>query len=339
MLKENNSSIAFFLTRSLFLGFGVALMFQNANKDAYIGAILGTILGFGIILIYSYLLSKKQEFTLKELCLKNKIIGTLTRALFLLTSFLILIYTVIIFKIFIVSFMLVNTPELLITIPFLIISAYAAFKGLKVIGRVARSLFPLSIVSIIFTVFSLAGYIQFEHFFPILDVGTLNIFKSTIIFTSISVFPNILLFHLKTPKRIALNYLIGAISIIFVLFIVNGIFGSELITIFRFSEYMVLKQLKLLNFIEKVENILSIVWLFDLFITSMMAIYSIKEMLPNKHNKITTSLVLLIVLILIDKVFAFNYVNELISYYYLPIIGLALSILIIINMFYLIKKQ
>ena len=102
---------------------------------------------------------------------------------------------------------------------------------------------------------------------------------------------------------------------------------------------MVLKQIKIFKFIEKVENVVSTIWVFDLFITLVMAIYSIKETIPEKHNKLVTTIIIALIVLFIDKTFAFNYVNELRLYYILPYISLILSIIIIPPFMYLIKKD
>lgn len=48
-MKKENATILFFLTRSLFFGFGISLICKYTNKDTYIGAIIGSILGLFII--------------------------------------------------------------------------------------------------------------------------------------------------------------------------------------------------------------------------------------------------------------------------------------------------
>ena len=102
---------------------------------------------------------------------------------------------------------------------------------------------------------------------------------------------------------------------------------------------MVLKQLKVFNFIEKVENIFSLIWILDLFITLTMCIYSLKESLPLKHNKKLIIIIILISSFIIDRILGFNYTLELRMYYILPIISLLFSLITLIPFIYLIKKQ
>lgn len=337
---KTSSSIIFFLTRSLFLGFGLSLLFLQTGKDSYLGAIIGLMIGLIFSSFYTYIIKHKNGKSLKEIFKTHKIIGTMTRFLLLFTSFILLIYVLVIYKIFVVSFLLVNTPSLFVTVPFIILATYCAFKGLKVISRVAGSLLPISILLCIFTFGSLAGYMETTNFLPILTVKPLNFISSLFTFAGISSLPNILSLHFHgNTKGYIKMYLLASLFLILTLISVNGVFGENLVSIFRFPEYMVLKQLKLFKFIEKVENILSIAWIFDLFVTASMSIYSIRELLPEKKNKLTTCIILAIIIYIIDKVFAFNYINELKIYYVLPYISLIIPVIIIIFMLYLVKRN
>jgi len=335
-----NTSVVYFLTRALFLGFGLSLTFYPSGKDSYIGAIIGLIIGLLITNIYNYVLEKKGNKTLKELLDNNKKIGFITKILMIIASLIILIYALVIYKIFVVSFLLVNTPELYVLIPYIVLILALTLKGIKIISRVASCLFPISIILVIASIFSLVGYFEVTNFLPVIDTNPLNIFKSAITFAGISTFPNILILHSKGPvKNHIMMYLIASITLIIAIICINGVFGEVLVKAFRFPEYMVLKQLKLLNFIEKVENILSIAWCFDLFVTASMATFSIKELMPNKHNKITISIILIIVMLIISKVFAQNYINELRIYYALPYISILIPIILIIPLIYIVRKK
>lgn len=337
---KTNTNIVYFLTRSLFLGFGISLTFNKCGKDTYLAAILGMFLGLMITYLYSYIIKKKNHQTLNEIFKKKKALGILSKILIFLASLIILIYVLVIYKIFVVSFLLINTPEIYILIPFIILALYCAFKDLKVINRVASCLLPLSIILVIFSIFSLIGYFETINFLPILNIKPINFFGAVLTFAGISTFPNILTLHLNEDlKGYHKMYILACITLIFALISINGIFGENLVKIFRFPEYMVLKQLKILNFIEKVENILSIAWAFDLFMTAVMAIYSIKELVPKKKNKYTTTIILVITLYIVSKVFASNYVNELRIYYILPIISFIIPLIISIPLLFLVNKK
>lgn len=332
--------IIYFLTQSLFLGFGISILFSISSKDCYIGALLGLLIGFVIIYLYSKFLELKKKRNLKEILKQNKILGIFVYLLLIIASYILLIYSLVIYKVFVASFMLIKTPEILLLIPIVIFGTYGAFKGLTVINRVAESLIPIALGLAAFAFLGVVGLFDTTNFLPILTTTPSNFFKTAITFAGISTFPNILTIHYQEkPKYMLTTYSLTCLLIIATIIYVNGILGEEIVHIYRFPEYMVLKQLKLFQFIEKVENILSIAWIFNIFIILMTSIHSIKELLPNKKPKIITVIILILTLYMIDKVFAFNYVNELRIYKLLPYISVIIPLIIIIPLLYLAKKK
>ena len=332
--------IIYFLTQSLFLGFGISILFSISSKDCYIGALLGLLIGFVIIYLYSKFLELKKKRNLKEILKQNKILGIFVYLLLIIASYILLIYSLVIYKVFVASFMLIKTPEILLLIPIVIFGTYGAFKGLTVINRVAESLIPLALGLAAFAFLGIVGLFDSSNFLPILTTTPTNFFKTAITFAGISTFPNLLTIHYQEkPKYMLTTYSLTCLLIIATIIYINGILGEEIVHIYRFPEYMVLKQLKLFQFIEKVENILSIAWIFNIFILLMTSIHSIKELLPNKKSKIITVIILILTLYMIDKVFAFNYVNELRIYKLLPYISVIIPLIIIIPLLYLAKKK
>lgn len=332
--------IIYFLTQSLFLGFGISILFSISSKDCYIGALLGLLIGFVIIYLYSKFLELKKKRNLKEILKQNKILGIFVYLLLIIASYILLIYSLVIYKVFVASFMLIKTPEILLLIPIVIFGTYGAFKGLTVINRVAESLIPIALGLAAFAFLGVVGLFDTTNFLPILTTTPSNFFKTALTFAGISTFPNLLTIHYQEkPKYMLTTYSLTCLLIIGTIIYINGILGEELVHIYRFPEYMVLKQLKLFQFIEKVENILSIAWIFNIFILLMTSIHSIKELLPNKKPKIITVIILILTLYMIDKVFAFNYVNELRIYKLLPYISIIIPLIIIIPLLYLAKKK
>ena len=336
-MKEQ-SFIIYFLTQSLFLGFGISILFNISGKDCYIAATLGSCLGFIILYLYSKFLELKKKRSLKEILKQNKVLGLLVYLILIITTYILLVYSLVTYTAFVASFMLIKTPEIYLLIPIIAFGCYGAFKGMLNISRVAESLIPITIGLIAFAFLGIAGLFESSNFLPILTTTPTNFFKTAITFAGISVFPNILTIHYhEKPKHMLKTYAVSCLVLIATLIYINGILGEELVHIYRFPEYMVLKQLKLFRFIEKVENILSIAWIFNIFILLMMSIYSLKELLPNKKPKLITITILILTIFMIDKTFAFNYINELRIYKILTYISITIPIVIIIPLLYLAK--
>ncbi len=340
-MKKENATTLFFLTRSLFFGLGISLICKYTDKDTYIGAIIGTLLGLLIVLGYRWVINKKNGKSLQQIFANQKVVGMITRILFLLASIILLTYTLLTYKTFVSSFLLATTPVFIIFLPWIILLFYAAFQGLPMIPKLASALFPISLILSLFSIISVFGNFDFANFLPILTASPSNMLMCIISFAGISAFPGILTLHMQPnqTKHYIFFYLLSAISVIIALLCVNGVFGEILVNVFRFPEYMVLKQVKLFDFIEKIENILSVAWAFDLFITSAFSIYSIKTLIPQRKSGITSIIIVGLIAVIIDWFFDFNYVYELFVYYALPYVCLIFSVVILLLFGYLLKKK
>ena len=81
-MKIKKGNLAYFLSRSLFLGGGISTLFLKASKDAYIAIILGSILGIGIIYLIS-LVSKRIDQPLNEYLKEKSILNISIRIIFI----------------------------------------------------------------------------------------------------------------------------------------------------------------------------------------------------------------------------------------------------------------
>lgn len=337
---KRNTYIIYYLTHCFFLSTGISQIFKMTGKDSYFAAILGTILGLAITYLYSYIIKMKKNRTLNEILDNHKIIGFITRYLFLLTSMLILLYCLIIYKVFVVNFLLTSTPELYITIPFIILAIYLAYKGLDKINKVAFGLLPFCILLSLLAFFGLIGSFDLENFLPVLTMKPNNFLLSTLFFAGLTTFPNILTLELNGDMKGYQKWYLIACGILILMFIsINGSFGEKLTNVFRYPEYMVLKQIKIFNIIEKIENFLSLSWIFDLFMTATFSIYSMKELVPAKRNKKVTIIIIVFIIALINQVIAFDAVIELKLYYIVPYLSIILPIIISLPILYLCKKK
>ena len=339
-MKQVNATILFFLSRSLFFGLGISFICKYTDKDTYIGALIGTFLGCLIILGYRYIIRLKKDQSLSQIFAKNKIVGNIIRILFLLASIIILTYALLTYKTFVSSFLLDTTPVFMILIPWILLLIYCAWNGLVMIHKVASSLFPLSIILSLLSIISVFGNFDYDNFLPGLTTSPMNMLMTIMAFAGISAFPGILTLHFDHRiKNMGKFYLLSAFSVVITILCINGVFGEVLVNVFRFPEYMILKQVKLFDFIEKIENVLSIAWAFDLFITAAFSIYSIKTLVPQKHNTLYTLITVGIIAIIIDKFLDFNYVYELFLYYALPYIAIIIPVILILLFLYLLKKR
>ena len=333
MIKRTTFSYVYYLTRVFFIGFGFSFLFSIANNGAWLSFLLGHIISLFIM----FLVVKIKEKYKVNAFLKNK--GHyLLKALIIAFSASVAIEILFIFQTLASNFFLVDSPHYFIILPALLLVFRICKNGWTTIGRVGSILMYLSLLMVIIAFFGLFSYAESENFLPIFTTSSFNILKATIFYVAYSSAPIIFLILIPdTNEKIPQYYFLANLTIIIMGILIIGILGPDLITIYRYPEYMVLKVIKLLNFIEKVENIFAIATLIDLFMVLAISMNAVKEKLPKKRTNI------IFFSILIGIYFTSLYLGRhynlaLQIYYYLPIILLIFMILILTLLSIAIKK-
>lgn len=115
---------------------------------------------------------------------------------------------------------------------------------------------------------------------------------------------------------------------------------GELINVYSYPEYTILRRIKFFKFIENIENFICINWFFDLFISLTLFITKIKDTLNIKNN-IIPFLISFSILYIVNKYFANNFYNTMILYKFFPYIcgGFIIVILILASIKRLFKSK
>lgn len=298
------NKLTYFIARSSMFGIGFFNIFQTSGKDSYISIILGTILG--IIVLYIYNLIK---IYMNKVTIKNTLLSKIYNLIFIIFYLYLMVIIFILLPLFVNAFYLTNTPKIIINIPFLLLSIYICFKGKEVLENLSSFLCIFSIIIILFFAISLTGYSDLSNTLPILSNGTFNIIKSSLIYASITSIPQIITINYSNDfKENIKDYLLASISIFGIVFFTIIALGEPLLKIYSFPEYTVLRQIKILNFIENIENISSFIWYFDLFIMLSCLVTNLKDKLPKKHNKLYFYSLITITLLFTTFIINKNYI-------------------------------
>lgn len=333
--------ISYFAAKSLFLGIGYSLSFDSCSNDTWIAFIIGSLLG----IIFCYILEKimiyKKHKSLVELLNEMSFVGKFIRLIFILFILIILNEILFIIQIFAKSFFLINSNTFLIILPIILLATYVGFKGYKLLSYISECLFPIAIFFTIVGFIASVSKIDLQNLKPILSHTNLEMFKTIFYYFSLSAIPNILLLDLDLKETNLVNpYIFTSFIIILLTVFITGILGPFLITIYRFPEYMVLKNIEILNFIEKIENIISISWILDNFVLLCLSTCLLKRLLPNKYNNYIYLLLIISVFLITCFVFGDNYMNDLKIYLYFPQMLLLFALPIVITLFiYCIKNK
>ena len=333
------------------LGIGLYNAIQIAKVDSYIGIFISSVLGFIPLLLIIYISKFEEDKNIIEKInlLYGKYIGTFIN--FIIISIFFIIGITILFGIcnFIVTQFLANTPIMYIGIMFGIVCVFSVSKGIETISR-TQFIFTF-IITIIFITLAISLYPEFDksNLKPFLEygiyhplkVGILNLFTNIIPIFIILIIPKENICDKeKYTKYVVIFYIISILFILLISVFTIGILGQYLASFYQYPEYILLKKVNLFGFIDRIENILSIGWIFSTYATLTLIVYYISNFI-KKSNKSKLSPFIITSLIVLTSLFVFKNntsFNIYITNTYPYIISLLFVIIIIISATILIKK-
>lgn len=270
--------LSFFLTRSLFLGGCFSLLVNLTKNSMIISGILGMLLGYFLLYLVYKCKGKLCKFIKVIICLVILLISTLSSTM--LTS----------------NYLLSKTPTLLILLFFYGMLMYGKSKNLDVIGRISEIIIILSLLIYVLGYIGIIKSINISNMLPIMNSSFINVIKGIIIFMGASLLPNILLIDECNDykfKDISIGYILGSLSIIVIMFFILTIYGSELSSIARFPEYLILKKINIMDIVTNLENVLVMEWIVNIVICCL---FSIKVMYECMNKYLFYGIILILIL-------------------------------------------
>lgn len=250
-MNKENFSLVYFSARALFLGIVYSWLISKGGPDAIIACILGTILGC----LFTTLINKAP--------LKSKIYRYIKIILYMLF----LCIGTFVLEIFINDFFLIKTPKWFIITPSIILCIYTSFKEMTTFKYTSFILFFLSLFLIFIVMLCCLNIFDTNNLQPLFTSKVPSLFRSSLIFATVSATPQILVKDENIPlKKHLLYYLFTAGILIIVCVFILGVLSADVARVYRFPEYIVLKRIKIFNTIENIENILCSIWYIDYFI-------------------------------------------------------------------------
>jgi spore germination protein KB len=335
-----NKKLVYFISSGSMFGIGFYIMLQTNGKNSYISLALGTILGIAILYIYSLFNKCLNNKKLKDV-LPNSFLGVLFKIILIMFYITIITIVLLVLATFVNSFYLVRTPIYIVLLFFGLLSVYLVSKEEYVFFSISSILYYLNILVVVLFALGLTPYMKVSELMPWFNFNSLSIIKGSIIYALITTVPTILVIDYNYKFKDVLKEYLGAslINFIIIISIILSL-GSPLIKVYKFPEYDALKQIKILDFIENIENISAINWYLSLFMILSVAIHDIKRITPKKHNKIYLFLLLLVPFLLTINIFYKNYIKTIYLVNYYPLTLFIFFILFILLFIYIkIKKE
>lgn len=325
----------YFIMRASFLGITSSNLLHIANQDGWISILIGTVLGFIPLLIFIYIKNHEPNDTIFSLTKKlfGKTIGKIINIILVCTVGICVITTFYNLIGFISSQYLNNTPTLAIAIMFFLAITYILTKGITVIARTHVILLYFAFILFFLTVIGLTKEIDILNLKPFLEHGWNPVLKGSMSFIAFNVLP--LFIMTSIPKNhvfqnghfnrdIIITYILSSTSLFITLFFIISIFGPHLALLYQYPEFHLLKLITVGGFISRVEGIVALHWLFDLFAFIVMGLYFIMQYFKDDwcmKDKLANPIMILLCILLIfatEHIFKNNTIANLVTLHYSP---------------------
>ena len=292
MNKNRLSSIdigvfSFFLFRSYITIGLLNLVISISNNQSIFSVIFGSLMGFLPLIIFLFINDTRVGENIFDKINSSffRFISPLLNVLLIISVYLISSYSLYNISLFI-NYSLLNDMGLLpIMISFILVCVYLSSRGVKTIIRVSVLCFVIFLVISLINLFTLVPYSNPTKLYPLLINNFKNIYTSGFYYMLCSTIPLFLLLvipknHInnsdKYNKHIIISYIVSMIYNLVTIILILSILGYRLSSFFKYPEIIVLQKVSLLNFIERIEDILSFKMLFDLIFVLVLGMFYIK---------------------------------------------------------------
>ena len=295
----------YFNSRALFNGIAMSYIFYTCGSGFWISEILGTILGVIVLIMV-----KKTN--------SNHFVRAFVGFVLSLLSVIVLInlgHTL----------YLRETPVFILAV-FPIIGAFIISNSKEIpLKRTVHVLFIYSIFLFLLKIWGLYSHIKIDNLLPIYNLDIKSILWGSITYMSVGIVPVLGLNKIDDKKNIIFDYLVASLTIFTVSFLAASVLGINEVKLYRYPEYVVLKRIGFLNFINNVDSFFNFAIIIDLLFTASQGFKTFNVFdKPFKYFLVATIGILSICI-------CSNSAKLLYVYYLLPIIFIILLFLTIVH--------
>ncbi|MEW9672527.1 endospore germination permease [Ammoniphilus sp. 3BR4] len=261
-----------------------ASLAEDAKQNAWLAAILGSIIGIFLAWLYAGISQLFPELTLVQLTEKllGKWFGKIVSLLFF--SFIFILGSLILRNIgdFLTSQIMPDTPIQAIHILFLIPIIIGARMGIETLARLAELLFPWFILFFFILSMTLSPKVKLENIQPLFEGGTKPLMRSILTFVS-APFMELIVFLMITPDihrtdKIKNSFisgtLIGGFLLTIIVILSILVLGPELTARNLYPSYALAKMINIGNFLQRIEIIMAIMWFISIFFNLVLCFYA-----------------------------------------------------------------
>ena len=258
---------------------------QVVKQDAWIVAIIGVALSFLLVKLYIAVGNTTPSLSLVEANEKilGKFIGKAISIAFTLFTFLSageLLY-------FIGNFMqtevMPETPTVAFIILFMLIIMFATYLGLEVFARSVEILFPVFLLLFVMFVIFISPSIEMKNVQPLFEATTGSFIYGVLLFVSTFSFPLVVLLMIfpstvnvkkAAQKGFYIGTLFGGLILIILITLSILVLGATITTLRTFPSYTLAQRISIGNFLQRIEIIMTFMWITTIYIRSFIYFYA-----------------------------------------------------------------
>ena len=334
-----------------FVGIGMFAIIKSAGVDAYLSIIIAGIIGIFIVLTFFVMFDYEPDLpiSLKFKKVFGPYLGTIFNVITMIIILSMGISAMFNLTTFITSQFLKNTPPLIVGLSFSFLIIYVNFKGIETLSRTCLILLSICITLYVISLFGLIPQFEMSNIKPFLEYGLERPFVGAIYNLLFNLLPIYLL--LVIPKNSIVNkekyrkyiwffYVLSIIIKLALVLVTIGVLGIHLASIYQYPEYIVVKRASLFNFIDRIENIISIQWLFGLFFNISFVVYYISNSIKTfNKSKFLPIIITTMILVGSELFFKNNTVFNDYTYTKVPYIRIILLIIYVLLFVGIIFKK
>ena len=284
-------TLNYFATRAFLVGVTFNALINVMKRDSWIIPLISIPFDILFILIINKIIDYEPDLNLPQKIIKlfGKTFGKLI--LGLISIFIIMgVLNYLTLNNFIQSQFLTRTPLLSISIIFAITIFYILCKGINVIARTSNILFYINIFLFFISFSGLISSFELANLKPMFQSSLSDYLSGINSYYAFHIVPMFLLTMIpknsvekpKIKKTLIISTIISSITMCAVIFATLSTLGYELTSLYEYPEFHVLKQATIVGASSRIESILVIQLIFDIFIYCTLIIY----MFSNAINEI-----------------------------------------------------
>lgn len=256
-------AISFFIFRASFICISSNGILANYKQNSWFNFLITSIIFFPIILLFYYITKKNIK---NKLNIKLNSFYIAIYIFFALVSFALIILTFHNLVDLVNSQYLYKTPKIVISIALVLPIYFLSKTNANSYKITILLLFFFSIFLYIITIIGLIPKLSFENILPFNSSYSIGKNTHIVAFNIIPLFFLLMLCNNTIDKNFIYGYIIGSISLTIMLFIMISVLGIELISLFKYPDYFLLKLAYdgIINV--RLQNFLGIQYIIDMII-------------------------------------------------------------------------